>query len=100
MTPGAPSESFLAAVAHRRSVATNPLRDWGLGLLILGGVVLVLSVGMALAEGIILSASDRGYALSRVTGPGIVAAVVLLGAGALLVRASYPRASRSPRRAR
>jgi hypothetical protein len=81
-------------------VATNPLRDWGLGLLILGGVVLVLSVGMALAEGIILSASDRGYALSRVAGPGIVAAVVLLAAGALLVRASYPRGSRSPSRAR
>lgn len=81
-------------------MVSNPLRDWGLGLLVLGGVVLAFAVAMAVAEVLVLSATDRGYAFSGVTAPGIVGGAVLLGVGAVLWRASYPRDPRSPSRAK
>jgi len=40
-------------------MTSNPLKDWGIGLLLLGGIVLLLSVSLGLAQFMIAQAGDR-----------------------------------------
>jgi len=65
-------------------MTSNPLKDWGIGLLLLGGIVLLLSVSLGLAQFMIAQAGDRNYGFAALTGPGFVAATILMILGGIL----------------
>ncbi len=65
-------------------VTSNPLEDWGVGLLLLGGIVLLLSVAFGIGEFVIAQAGDRNYGFAALAGRGLVAATVLMVFGGIL----------------
>lgn len=70
------------------TVTSNPVRDWGLSLLLLGGIVLLVSVALGLAEFVIAQASERGYGFAGLMVPGLFTAALLLAPGGVLYAAS------------
>lgn len=63
---------------------SNPVREWGDGLLILGAILLVFAVGLAAAQAVVGQVSERNYGFAALAPAGIVAALVLMGAGLVL----------------
>ena len=70
---------------------SNPLRDMGNGFLILGALVLVVSLGLSVAQVLVAQVSERNYGFAALALPGIAVAALLLAAGSGLRLLSEPR---------
>jgi len=70
---------------------SNPFRDMGNGFLILGTLVLVVSLGLPVAQILVAEVSERNYGFAALALPGIAVAALLLAAGSGLRLLSEPR---------
>lgn len=78
-------------------MASNALREWGSGLLILGSIVAVFAGGFAIAQGLLPAAGPKTYGFADTAGGAVWIAVALCVLGGLLRALDYATFSR-PRR--
>ena len=72
------------------------LREWGIGFLLLGAVLLVFSVGLAIGQSVVAEVSSRNYPFATAAPYGIALALALLAAGAWLwLKTNPPAPSRT-----
>ena len=69
---------------------SDPIRDWGSGLLLLGAIVLVFAIGLAAAQVLVAQVSERNVGFLALAPGGLVLAAILMAAGFVL-RASVSR---------
>ena len=70
---------------------SNPLRDLGTALLLLGAVVLAFAVVLLGAQVLIAQVSERTYGFGALSLPGVAVGATLLAAGAVLRVVAAPK---------